>query len=142
MDKKELTIGGVIKKYVTLRDKLTAWQRKRDEEEKNKKAELEVLEMWLLEKTKELGVESFKTEYGTAYRSTEEHYRIRDWSSFIEFVKKTDNYSLLQKRVTKTAAKDVHIETGEIPAGLDYFQEYKVNVRRPTSGIKKEKGGE
>jgi len=142
MDKKELTIGGVIKKYVTLRDKLTAWQRKRDEEENNKKAELEVLEMWLLEKTKELGVESFKTEYGTAYRSTEEHYRIRDWSSFIEFVKKTDNYSLLQKRVTKTAAKDVHIETGEIPAGLDYFQEYKVNVRRPTSGIKKEKGGE
>lgn len=122
----------IIKEYVLLRDDLKDWLRQRDNEEKERKEVLEKLEVLLLNEADKSGVSSFKTKYGTAYKVLTEHYRISDWSSFIAFVKETDNFSLLQKRVTKTVAKEVHSETGELPRGLDYFSEYKINVRRPS----------
>jgi len=125
-------VGVAIKQYVSMRDKLFEWKKKRDEEEAKRKAALEEIEMWLLQQADVMGVESFKTSFGTAYKVTEEHYRIQDWDTFVEYVKETDNFQLFQKRVTKTAAKEIYSETGELPKGLDYFQEYKINVRRPT----------
>jgi hypothetical protein len=133
----EDTIGEIIQKFVSLRDELTEWKRSVDEEERRRKAELTKLEVILLGKADELGVDSFKTEYGTAYKTMEEHFRVQDWNAFVEYVKETGNFSLFQKRVTKTAAKDVLVETGELPRGLDRYQEFKINVRRPANGSKK-----
>ena len=127
------SVSETIKEYVKLRDAILAWKKKNDELEAKKKAALEKIEVWLLDQANKTGVDSFKTEHGTAYKTLKEHYRIQDWSAFIEFVKETNNYALLQKRVTKTVAKEVHNETGELPKGLDYFSEYTINVRRPSN---------
>lgn len=125
-------VGAAVAKYVTLRDSLTEWSRKKDAEEQKRKKKLEEIEMWLLQQSEALGVDSFKTEYGTAYKSMEEHYRIQDWNQVLEYVKRTDNFQVFQKRVTKTAVKEIQTETGELPDGLDYFTEFKMHVRRPT----------
>jgi hypothetical protein len=135
MDEK---VSDVIKMYVDLRDSLKQWQKEVSSEEAARKKVLEELEVKLLIKADEDGVDSFKTPYGTAFKSLTEHYRIADWPTFVEFVKETDNFALLQKRVTKTVAKEVHEETGILPLGLDYYSEYTINVRRPT----KKKGEE
>jgi len=135
MDEK---VGDVINRYVNLRDSLKEWKKEVEIEEAARKKVLEELEVKLLIKADEDGVESFKTIYGTAFKSLTEHYRIANWPSFIEYVKKTDNFALLQKRVTKTVAKEVHVETGLLPDGLDYYSEFTMNVRRPT----KKKGEE
>jgi len=134
----QTNIGEIIRRYVELRDSLSEWKKKMDEEERARKTELEKIEVQILQKADELGVDSFKTEHGTAYKTTDEHFRIDNWEEFVDYVKKTDNFSLFQKRVTKTVAKEVYTETGELPGGVGYFQEFKINIRRPTGGSKKE----
>lgn len=124
-------IGDAIKAYVAARDRLRAWTKKRDEEEAARKHILEEIETWILARSNELGVDSFKTPFGTAYKQLKEHYRIGDWSSFVEYVKRTGNFQLFEKRVAKLAAKEIHQTDGKIPDGLDYSSEYGVNVLRP-----------
>lgn len=124
-------VKAAVKRYVALRDKLREWQKKREEEEALRKKTLEEIEMWLLLKADELGVDSFKTEFGTAYKSFNERYRINDWEKFVAYVKETNNFQLFEKRVAKLAAKEVHQEAGEVPSGLDYSREAVMHVLRP-----------
>lgn len=132
-------IGEAVEDYVTRRDNLRAWKKEVDEEEARQKQEMTEIESFLLSKADELGVDSFKTPYGTAYKSVKDHYRIGDWSTFVEYVKTTGNYQLFEKRVAKLAAKEIHQTDGELPAGLDYFSEYVIGVLRPTKKKSKEK---
>ena len=127
-------IGEAVKRYVSLRDRLRAWQHKKKEEEAIKKIELEGIEMWLINRADEDGVESFKTRFGTAYKTYSEHYNVADWTTFVDYVKETGNFQLFQKRVTSTAAKEIHEETGELPPGLNFFKEVKMGVLRPKGG--------
>ena len=132
-------IKSAVKVYVQQRDRLRAWQKKRDEEEAARKTELEAIEMWLIAKADELGVDSFKTSFGTAYKQIKEHFRIGDWPSFVEYVKETNNFQLFEKRVAKLAAKEVKDTTGELPKGLEYSSEFVMHVLRPTSKGKEKK---
>ena len=132
-------IGDAVKTFVKMRNELRDWMAKQKEEEARRKQELEEVEVWLLQKAGELGVDSFKTPYGTAYKNLREHYRIKDWGSFVEYVKETGNFQLFEKRVAKLAAKEIHRTEGEIPDGLDYSSEYVMGVLSPS---KKGKGGE
>jgi hypothetical protein len=90
------------------------------------------IEVWLLMKADEMGVDSFKTPAGTAYKQKMEHYRIGDWGKFVEYVKETNNFQLFEKRVAKLAAKEIHATEGEVPSGLDYTSEFVMHVLRPT----------
>lgn len=123
------SIGDAVKKYVAARDRLRVWQKKKEEEEAKRKAELEQMEMWLIGKADEMGVESFKTPFGTAYKQIREHYRIGKWDDFVEYIKRTNNFQLLEKRVAKLAAKEVHAQDG-LPDGLEYTSEYVMHVLR------------
>lgn len=127
-------VGAAIEKYVDRRDYLRELHRNNEAKEAAIKDELEAISMWLREKADEMGVDSFKTPFGTAYRSLKESYRIEDWDSFIEFIKSTDNYQLLEKRVAKNAAREIHKADGEVPPGLDYVTEVEFNVMRPKKG--------
>ncbi len=158
------TVDEAIKTYVDKRDYLRLLHKKNEETENNLKDELEAISMFLREKADALGVDSFKCSSGTAYRSLKETYRIVNWDDFIEFIKKTDNYQLLEKRVAKNAAREIHranleaqkkakdtllIENPELseeeinfpsplPEGLEYFSEIEFNVLRPRGSKKDE----
>lgn len=126
------TIDDAVKDYVTKRDRLKAWMKKRSEEEERRKGDLAKIEAWLLEKSNMLGVDSFKTESGTAYKQLTEHFRISNWESFVEYIKRTGNFQVLEKRVAKLATKEIRDTTGELPNGIDVFSEYTIHVLRPT----------
>lgn len=132
-------VGDGVKFFVLQRDRLRVWKKKMEEEEARRKQALLEIEMWLLSKANELGVDSFKTQFGTAYKQIKEHYRIGDWDTFVSYVKETNNFQLFEKRVAKLAAKEIHTTTKEIPRGLDYSSEYVMHVLRPSN---KDKGKE
>jgi hypothetical protein len=125
------TVGDAVRDYVARRDKLREWTKEVAEQEAIKKAELEEIEVHLLGIADKMGVDSFKTPYGTAYKSYTERYRIGDWGKFVAYVKEHDAFNLFEKRVAKLAAKEIHTETGEIPPGLDYSKEAGMNILRP-----------
>ena len=128
------SIDEAIEAYVSTRDELRAKQQAFKLEEDSMKARMEQISMWLRDKADELGVDSFKTQFGTAYRSVKTSYRVATggWDSFIGWVKETGNFQCLEKRVAKLATKEIHDDTGEIPPGLDYVAEVEFDVCRPT----------
>ena len=128
------SIDEAIEAYVNTRDELRAKQQAFKLEEDAMKLRMEQISMWLRDKADELGVDSFKTQFGTAYRSIKTSYRVATggWDAFIGWVKETGNFQCLEKRVAKLATKEIHDDTGEIPPGLDYVAEVEFDVRRPT----------
>ena len=131
-------VGDAVRFYVLQRDRLRKWSEKVKAEEEKRKAALTEIEMWLLKKSDEMGVDSFKTPAGTAYKQIKEHYRIENWEAFVGYVKRTDNFQLFEKRVAKLAAKEIHSSEG-LPDGLNFFSEYVMHVLRPST---KKKGEE
>ena len=128
------SIDEAIEAYVNTRDELRAKQQAFKLEEDAMKLRMEQISMWLRDKADELGVDSFKTQFGTAYRSVKTSYRVATggWDNFIGWVKETGNFQCLEKRVAKLATKEIHDDTGAIPPGLDYVAEVEFDVRRPT----------
>lgn len=128
------SIDEAIEAYVATRDELRAKQQAFKLEEDAMKLRMEQISMWLRDKADELGVDSFKTQFGTAYRSVKTSYRVATggWDIFIGWVKETGNFQCLEKRVAKLATKEIHDDTGTIPPGLDYVAEVEFDVRRPT----------
>ena len=128
------SIDEAIEAYVNTRDELRAKQQAFKLEEDAMKLRMEQISMWLRDKADELGVDSFKTQFGTAYRSVKTSYRVATggWDAFIGWVKETGNFQCLEKRVAKLATKEIHDDTGTIPPGLDYVAEVEFDVRRPT----------
>ncbi len=128
------SIDEAIEAYVNTRDELRAKQQAFKLEEDAMKLRMEQISMWLRDKADELGVDSFKTQFGTAYRSVKTSYRVATggWDAFIGWVKETGNFQCLEKRVAKLATKEIHDDTGAIPPGLDYVAEVEFDVRRPT----------
>jgi len=126
------TIEEAIEKYVELRDFLSVETKKYNDLEAGIKGELEMISMWLRDRGDLLGVDSFKTGAGTAFRSVKTSYRVGTWDEFIEWIKSTGNFQCLEHRAAKLAVKEIHDVTGIIPPGLNYSAEVEFSVRRPT----------
>lgn len=128
------SIDEAVTAYVKTRDELKDKQRAFKAEEDGIKETLEKISMWLRDKADELGVDSFKTQGGTAFRSIKTSYRVATggWDLFIGWIKANDAFHCLEKRVAKIATKEIHDATGILPPGLDYVVEVEMDVRRPT----------
>lgn len=126
------TIDDAISAYINVRNDLDASRAAFKEAEKDAKGLMEDIEKYIKNKADDLGVDSFKTSSGTAYRSVKTAYRIGSWSEFIEWVKENDMFHCLEKRAAKLAVKEVHDETGEVPPGLDYHAEVQIDIRKPS----------
>lgn len=118
--------------YVADRDYISSYMKIANAHDALYKTRMQRVSMWLREKGDELGIDSFKTQHGTAYRNVKVSYRVGDWTSFIGWVERTQNFQCLEKRVAKLATKEIHDATGEIPPGIEYVAEVEFNVRRPT----------
>lgn len=125
------TIDEAVRVYVERRDALKSFMANANLIDETTKAELAQISMWLRDKGDELGIDSFKTQYGTAFRNVKTSYRMGDWNQFIEWVKATENYQCLEKRVAKLSTKEIHDDTGEVPPGINYSAEVEFDVRKP-----------
>lgn len=126
------TVADVIKRYMELRAKkeqIEAETKERLGKIKEKQAKLEA---WLKMKADEDGVTSFKTEYGTAFMTTNDYANVADWDAVLSFVKENDAYDMLQKRVSKDAVRSYIESHNRVPPGVSYGHKIDVNIRRPT----------
>lgn len=130
------SIDEAIEVYVDTRDALRAHQKAAKQKEEELKEFMDKISMWLRDRADELGVDSFKTRHGTAYRNVKPTYRVGDWDAFINWVIESGNTQCLEKRVAKRAAAEIHKTDEVVPPGLDYSLEVEFNVLRP--GKKKE----
>lgn len=124
-------IDQVVKKFVQLRDELDSKRKIFKEFEKHQKFKLDRLVMWLKQRADKDGVNSFATDYGTAYAKNKTYVRVGNWDIILEFIKKTGNWQMLEKRIGKIATIEIMEDIGEIPPGVEYVEEVDFQVNKP-----------
>jgi hypothetical protein len=128
---KARTIDELIKMGVEIRDELREEGQKFKKYEASAKDMLLRIGMALKLKGDELGVDSFKTSEGTAYRNVKESYRVGEWDKVLKFIQDNQYWQMLEKRVGKLATKEIHSTSGAIPPGVEYIVEEVFVIRRP-----------
>lgn len=118
--------------YVALRDMLSLERHAWEDHEADVKSEMIRISMWLRDRGDELGVDSFNTPFGTAYRNVKTSYRVEDWKAYAQWIIESGNLQCLEKRPAQLAVKEIIDETGDVPPGLYSHVEVEFNVRRPT----------
>lgn len=88
------------------------------------------IENALLGKMAKDGVDSYKTEHGTVYKSMRTAVSCPDKSAFMNYVKTNDFFELLEVRPLKSAVEEFQAGNGFLPPGIDYSQEVRLNFRK------------
>ncbi len=113
--------------YAKMRDKLEQLEVTTSKLEKDMK----LVKAALLDHCKANGVESIKTQYGTAFRTVRTTYSTADWENFHKFVLEHQAPYLLEKRLHQGAMKEFLADNPElIPPGLNSSSEYTITIKR------------
>ena len=125
-----MKLSEAVSLYIQMRDKKA--QMKADFEASiaplNEK--MEKLEAKLLDVFNKTGMDSVKTEHGTAYTTTRTTASVADRDTFMEYVKEHEEWSLLEVRASKTAVEQFKAVHDDIPPGVSIREERVVNIRR------------
>lgn len=127
----------LIKEYRGLREELDTRRTAFNSFEKERKLELFELETQMLRISDETGVDSFKTEDGTAFRTIKTYARLSEGPDAkqerIDWAIENNDFGLFTSHVNKTHTKEL-IDSGinVRDAGIDWIEEYAFNFRKPT----------
>ena len=125
-----MKLSELVAKYIELRDKKAQLKAEYDEKANKLDAVLDQIEGTLLKTFDTAGMDSVKTEFGTAYTTVQTTASVADPDVFREFVKQNDAWEMMQTRVSKTAVEQYKAVHGDIPPGVNWREERVVNVRR------------
>ena len=120
----------IVKTYIKVREKKSQLKAGYDASKAKYDELQDKLEALLLVKFGELGVDSVKTEQGTAYTSVRTTATVADWDILLNFVKENDAYEMLERRVSKTAVEQYKAANDDLPPGINYGSERVVNFRK------------
>lgn len=128
------TPGEIIKARIGLDTYLKAEMARLDTYYKPMREWLQAADNKLLDLLNEQGCDSFKTEFGTAYRSVITSVKVEDRTKFIDFVLDawdTFGNEMLMASPQKDAVKRYAEEhNGALPPGLSTSAFTRVNIRR------------
>lgn len=125
-----MKLSELVAKYIELRDKKAQIKAEYDGKVAKLDENLDKIEAVLLKTFDSTGMESVKTEFGTAYTSTRTTASVADPDAFMTYCKANDAWHLLEKRVSKVAVEQYKDEHQDVPPGVSYRAERTVNIRR------------
>lgn len=127
-----INTGEMIQQYIKLRDHVELKTKELEATLKPYREGMAAIENAVSQQIIDLGGESIKTEYGTAYRSTVMAVKMADRQAFMEFVTQDwgEREAFLTSAVTKDVVKDWIEQNNSKPPGLDITYVHKTNFRR------------
>lgn len=125
-----MKISDLVAKYVELRDKKAEYKASADAKIEKMDAVLNKIECKLLEVFDNLGMDSVKTEFGTAYKSVRSSASVADRDTFMEYVKANGEWQLIEVRAAKLAVEQFKDVNNDLPPGVNWREERVVNFRR------------
>ena len=125
-----MKLSEAVEMYIKMRDKKAAMKADFDASIAPLNDNMEKLEAKLLDVFNKTGMDSVKTEFGTAYATTRSTASIADREVFMDYVKANEEWSLLEARVSKTAVEQFRSIHDDLPPGVNVRTERVVNVRR------------
>jgi hypothetical protein len=126
-----MKLSDAVSLYIKLRDQKAQMKAEFDAQVAPVQDKMDKLEAKLLEVFNQTGMDSVKTEFGTAYSTVRTTASIADRDVFMDFVKSREEWALLEVRVSKTAVEQFRsANDDELPPGVNIREERVVNVRR------------
>jgi phage host-nuclease inhibitor protein Gam len=126
-----MKLSEAVSLYIQLRDKKAEMKADFDASIAPLNDKMDRLEAKLLDVFNKTGMDSVKTENGTAYTAVRTTASIADREAFMEFVKANEEWSLLEVRASKTAIEQFRDSNNdELPPGVNIRSERVVNIRR------------
>jgi phage host-nuclease inhibitor protein Gam len=126
-----MKLSEAVRLYIQLRDKKAEMKAEFDASIAPLNDKMEKLEAKLLDVFNKTGMDSVKTEHGTAYTAVRTTASVADREAFMEFVKANEEWSLLEVRASKTAIEQFRDSNNdELPPGVNIRSERVVNIRR------------
>jgi len=128
-----MRVDELIKMYIVERNQLATDRKGWKAREAVMKSHMAMISMALRDKGDNVGVNSFQTVEGTAYRRVTEKFTVADWAAVTDYIRNTDNFQILQKRVAPNAVKEIREADGDLPPGVSVMTEVDFAVRSPTA---------
>ena len=125
-----MKLSDAVKLYIQLRDKKAELKAEYEAKVADIDEQLNKLEAKLLQVFNETGMDSVRTEFGTAYVSTRNSVSVADRDAFLSFIRETGDFSLLEVRPSRSAVPEFAAANGEPPPGVTMRTERVVNIRR------------
>lgn len=126
-----MKLSEAVSLYIQLRDKKAEMKADFDASIAPLNEKMDKLEAKLLDVFNKTGMDSVKTENGTAYTAVRTTASIADREAFMDYVKANEEWSLLEARASKTAVEQFRdSNNGELPPGINIRSERVVNIRR------------
>lgn len=125
-----MNVDQVIEAYIKLRDHTDQMKKKHKEELQPYTERMEKIEAWLQKTLTEMGLENFKGRSGTAYLKQVSSATVEDREAFLQFVRESGLWELLESRCSKSVVDDYIEAKGEIPPGVKYQRTIVTQVRR------------
>jgi len=129
-----MTLEELIAKYVALRDKKAAIEKRQKEELVPLVSAMNKIEGVLLQSLQELGGEeaSMKTAHGTAYIKYATSAKIQDWEAFFtDYVLPNQAFDMLNKACNKTAVAEFVETHKQPPPGVEWNRVATIGINRP-----------
>ncbi len=120
----------IIDKYLKIRDEKVKIKDKYMSDVAHLDAAMDKIENYLQAEMQKSGLKNLPTELGTAYLSTRTAATVADWDSLLNYVRENGLWTLLEKRVNKTAVEEFVAANDDLPPGVNISQAVVVNVRR------------
>lgn len=126
-----MKLSEAVSLYIKMRDQKAQMKADFDAQVAPLQEKMDKLEAKLLEVFNKTGMDSVRTEFGTAYASVRTSASIADRDAFMDFVKANEEWALLEVRVSKTAVDQYRsANDDELPPGVNVREERVVNIRR------------
>lgn len=125
-----MKLSDAVSLYIKMRDKKAQMKAEFDASVAPLNEKMEKLEAKLLDVFNKTGMDSVKTEFGTAYTTTRVTASVADREIFMTHVKENDDWALLEVRASKAAVEQYRENNNDLPPGISMREERVVNVRR------------
>lgn len=126
----QMTAAEMIQKYIRLRDKVDEIKKKQAEQLKPYTEMMDKLSGYLMLELDRAGVDNMSCDDGTVYKSTSTSVTVKHWSETLKYIQENELWDLLEARVSKTAARTVIEETGQLIPGVNVSEAVVLRVRR------------
>ena len=126
----DVTADRLVDAYMNIRNAI----QEKEKDIKYMKEQQTAISEKLLELCAEQGMDSIRTQHGTASRRTQSSYWTSDWEQMYAFISENDAYHLLEKRIHNAHMKEFLQENPDkTPIGLQSETKYIISVRKPSN---------
>ena len=127
-----MKLDELVANYIKLRDKKSQLKKQYDEKVAKVDAVMDKMEAIILKTFQDSGIDSARTDAGTAYISTRTSATVGSREEFLSWVlQDPDERSIfLENRVSKLAVEQFKAANDDLPPGINFRSEVTVGVRR------------